>query len=149
MLDAAADTPHHPAVHRLIDWARERAVERQSRHIDPPENLADAGRIRQLLHNLLRNAEEAQPEGRARVEVSLHAASEGSRSLLELEVRDHGPGVPESLLERLFEPYTTTKVKVTGLCLAIVKKIVEEHAGHIRADNMSDGGARFRVRFPL
>ena len=116
---------------------------------EEPPVRADAGRIRQLLHNLLRNAEEAQPEGRARVEVSLHGATEGSRSLLELEVRDHGPGIPEALLERLFEPYTTTKTKGTGLGLAIVKKIVEEHAGHIRADTMSDGGARFRVRFPL
>lgn len=116
---------------------------------DEPPVRADAGRIRQLLHNLLRNAEEAQPDGRARVDVSLHSATDGSRSLLELEVRDHGPGIPEALLQRLFEPYTTTKTKGTGLGLAIVKKIVEEHGGHIRADNMSDGGARFRVRFGL
>jgi nitrogen fixation/metabolism regulation signal transduction histidine kinase len=116
---------------------------------DEPTVRADAGRIRQLLHNLLRNAEEAQPEGRAQVEVSLHRVHEGSRSYLELAVRDHGPGIPESLRERLFEPYTTTKTKGTGLGLAIVKKIVEEHGGSIRADNLSEGGARFRVRFPL
>lgn len=116
---------------------------------DEPPVRADAGRVRQLLHNLLRNAEEAQPEGRAQVEVSLHGAHEGSRNYLELEVRDHGPGIPETLRERLFEPYTTTKTKGTGLGLAIVKKIVEEHGGSIRADNLSEGGARFRVRFAL
>jgi nitrogen fixation/metabolism regulation signal transduction histidine kinase len=116
---------------------------------DEPPVRADAGRVRQLLHNLLRNAEEAQPEGRAQVEVSLHGAHEGSRNYLELEVRDHGPGIPETLRERLFEPYTTTKTKGTGLGLAIVKKIVEEHGGSIRADNLSEGGARFRVRFVL
>ena len=116
---------------------------------DEPPVRADIGRVRQLLHNLLRNAEEAQPEGRAQVDVSLHGAAEGSRNFLELDVRDHGPGIPDSLRDRLFEPYTTTKTKGTGLGLAIVKKIVEEHGGHIRVDNMSDGGARFRVRFPL
>ncbi len=116
---------------------------------DEPPVRADVGRVRQLLHNLLRNAEEAQPEGRAQVDVALHSAAEGSRNYLELDVRDHGPGIPDSLRDRLFEPYTTTKTKGTGLGLAIVKKIVEEHGGHIRVDNMSDGGARFRVRFPL
>lgn len=122
-------------------------------HLRIPEDelpvRVDAGRIRQLLHNLLRNAEEAQPEGRAQVDLALHGAADGSRNFLELDVRDHGPGIPESLRERLFEPYTTTKPKGTGLGLAIVKKIVEEHGGHIRVDNMSDGGARFRVRFPV
>jgi nitrogen fixation/metabolism regulation signal transduction histidine kinase len=52
-------------------------------------------------------------------------------------------------MERLFEPYTTTKAKGTGLGLAIVKKIVDEHGGQIRVDNATDGGARFRVRLPL
>ena len=110
---------------------------------------ADIGRVRQLLHNLLRNAEEAQPDRRAQVDLALHSTQDGSRNFLELDVRDHGPGIPETLRDRLFEPYTTTKPKGTGLGLAIVKKIVEEHGGHIRVDNMSDGGARFRVRFPL
>jgi nitrogen fixation/metabolism regulation signal transduction histidine kinase len=116
---------------------------------DEPPVRADIGRVRQLLHNLLRNAEEAQPDRRAQVDLALHSAQDGSRNFLELDVRDHGPGIPESLRDRLFEPYTTTKPKGTGLGLAIVKKIVEEHGGHIRVDNMSDGGARFRVRFPL
>lgn len=110
---------------------------------------ADAGRVRQLLHNLLRNAEEAETGGRARAEISLYGAAEGSRNFLEMEFRDHGPGIPDGLIERLFEPYTTTKAKGTGLGLAIVKKIVDEHGGHIRVDNLSDGGARFRIRFPL
>ncbi len=110
---------------------------------------ADAGRVRQLLHNLIRNAEEALPEGRAQVEIALYGGAEGSRNYVELEVRDHGPGIPENLKDRLFEPYTTTKAKGTGLGLAIVKKIVEEHGGHIRADNLQGGGARFRVRFPM
>ena len=110
---------------------------------------ADPGRLRQLLLNLIANAEEAEPKGRARVEISLHSGSEGSRHFVELEVRDHGPGIPAALMERLFEPYTTTKAKGTGLGLAIVKKIVDEHGGQIRVDNAPDGGARFRVRLPL
>ncbi len=116
---------------------------------DEPLVRADAGRVRQLLHNLIRNAEEALPEGRAQVEIALYSGADGSRSFVELDVRDHGPGIPENLKDRLFEPYTTTKAKGTGLGLAIVKKIVEEHGGHIRADNLQGGGARFRVRFPM
>ncbi len=96
---------------------------------------ADAGRIRQVLHNLIRNAQQAlieQPvaEGvKPRVLVSTRLAQEGSVSVAELAVFDNGPGFPESMIDRMFEPYATTRPKGTGLGLAIVKKIVEEHSG--------------------
>ena len=62
---------------------------------------------------------------------------------------DCGPGIPEDLLGRLFEPYVTTKPKGTGLGLAIVKKIVEEHGGMLWAENRSDGGACIVIRLPV
>ncbi|MBT8112796.1 MAG: hypothetical protein KJO47_03865, partial [Gammaproteobacteria bacterium] len=66
-----------------------------------------------------------------------------------LVVVDDGPGFPNDLLERLFEPYVTTKTTGNGLGLAIVKKIVEEHGGTIRAENAPNKGARIKIRIPL
>lgn len=102
---------------------------------------ADAGRIRQVLHNLIRNAqqaltEQAPREGvKPRVLVTTRWIQEGGVSVAELVVFDNGPGFPDSMLDRLFEPYATTRPKGTGLGLAIVKKIVEEHSGLVIASN--------------
>lgn len=111
---------------------------------------ADAGRLRQLLHNLLKNALEAIGEtAKPRVEVATERFDEGGRAFVELSVADNGPGLPEGFDERWYEPYTSSKERGTGLGLAVVKKIVEEHGGSIRAENRDGGGACFRLRFPL
>ncbi len=68
--------------------------------------------------------------------------------MVELTVADNGPGLPEGFDERWFEPYTTSKVKGTGLGLAVAKKIAEEHGGTIRAENRAGGGAMFTLRLP-
>ncbi|NNF67966.1 MAG: HAMP domain-containing protein, partial [Gammaproteobacteria bacterium] len=104
---------------------------------------ADAGRMRQMLHNLQRNALEALPAGGQAV-VSTNRINEGTVGLVEIVVEDDGPGFTIST-EKIFEPYVTNKTKGTGLGLAIVKKLVEEHGGRISADNGSLGGARVRV----
>ena len=65
-----------------------------------------------------------------------------------IEVEDSGPGVPKEAMERIFQPYFTTKSDGTGLGLAIVKKIVVEHNGTIDVDSSSLGGARFTLRLP-
>jgi nitrogen fixation/metabolism regulation signal transduction histidine kinase len=62
-----------------------------------------------------------------------------------LSVRDNGPGFPEQMMTRVFEPYVTSKFKGTGLGLAIVKKIVEEHNGTVRISNPETGGALVEV----
>jgi len=113
----------------------------------PPVEL-DSGRIRQLLHNLIKNAREAG--GDAPLELTLRSRCLSPEcDQIELLIEDSGPGIPEALLPRLFEPYVTSKSKGTGLGLAIVKKIVEEHGGIIRADNRAAGGARIEIRLPL
>jgi nitrogen fixation/metabolism regulation signal transduction histidine kinase len=114
-----------------------------------PKLRADAGRLRQLLHNLIKNAQEASEGKPVNIQITAQMLTEGSNRWYELSVADNGPGLPSALRERLFEPYTTSKTKGTGLGLAIVKKIVEEHGGSVRADAKKDGGAVFRVRFPL
>jgi len=111
---------------------------------------ADPVRVRQLLHNLIRNALEAQ-EGQedAAVVVVTQALAVGGRELAQVCVTDNGPGFSPEALPRIFEPYVTTKKKGTGLGLAIVKRLVEEHGGSIRAENLPAGGARITLHLPL
>jgi len=114
-----------------------------------PSLRADAVRLRQLLHNLIKNSLEAVTgEHKPHIEVITREIDEGGRHWVELAVADNGPGLPEGFDARWFEPYTTSKVKGTGLGLAVAKKIVEEHGGTIRAENRVEGGAVFTLRLP-
>ncbi len=116
----------------------------------PPRIKGDSNRLRQLLHNLIKNALEAMHEQQdAKIEITTHCFEISGVPFVSLEVTDDGPGFPPEILERLFEPYVTTKTKGTGLGLAIVKKIVEEHGGTIRADNTPEHGARIKIRLPI
>lgn len=106
---------------------------------------ADAARLRQVLHNLIKNAIEAQ-EGAARpawVEIAIAALPGGG---MELRVGDRGPGFSPALLTRAFEPYVTTKRGGTGLGLALVHKLVEEQGGRVWLGNRPGGGAQVVVR---
>jgi len=115
-----------------------------------PEGLeADAGQIRQLLHNLVRNAKEAADGQDAHVRIETRLRNEGDRHWVELDVRDAGPGFPEDVLAQPFEPYVTHKTGGSGLGLAICRKIVLDHDGAIEISNPADGGALARVRLPL
>lgn len=114
-----------------------------------PSVEADPGRIRQLLHNLLRNAiESLSGLDNAQITVSLTEVNKDQKHYVELCVEDNGPGIPEDMMEKLFEPYATSKPKGTGLGLAVVKRIVEEHAGLLYVENKEKGGARIIVRIP-
>jgi nitrogen fixation/metabolism regulation signal transduction histidine kinase len=108
----------------------------------------DAGRLRQLLHNLFKNTLEAVRDRQdgALVVRSRWVFDAGER-FIELSFEDNGSGFPDEVLERLFEPYVTTKTRGTGLGLAIVKKIVEEHNGQIRAQNTRHHHACVELRF--
>jgi len=117
---------------------------------DLPRVEADSGRLRQLLHNLIKNAiEVSHHEGVCRIKVSTQYISDAGLEMIELRVEDNGPGIPDEILSHLFEPYVTTKTKGTGLGLAIVKKIVEEHGGVVWAENLPDNGAAITVRLPI
>ena len=110
----------------------------------------DAGRLRQLLHNLVKNALEAVRDAAvARIMVSTCAVNTVETSQVELCIEDNGPGFGAEVLENIFEPYVSTKPKGSGLGLAIVKKIVEEHNGTISAESGASGGALIRIRFML
>jgi len=111
---------------------------------------ADRGRVRQILNNLVTNALEALDGVPApRLEIATRVEEGGDTSYAVMTVCDNGPGFQRELLNRVFDPYVTSKPKGTGLGLAIVKKIVEEHGGRIDADNRPEGGARVRVVLPM
>jgi nitrogen fixation/metabolism regulation signal transduction histidine kinase len=112
--------------------------------------VADRGRLRQLLHNLLTNAVEAL-DGRSdgSIDISTVLARRDGDEVADLVVEDNGPGFQRELIGQVFDPYVTTKARGTGLGLAIVRRIVEEHGGHVEAENRPDGGARVRVELPV
>ena len=116
-----------------------------------PEHLAkgDPQRLAQVLINLLSNARDASPAGGA-----IRVRSEAEEQSVVLIVEDEGTGIPQAIMDRLFEPFFTTKDpgKGTGLGLALVYSIVEEHYGQITIDSPADPeqqrGTRFRVTLP-
>ena len=115
-----------------------------------PDIDADDGRIRQLLHNLIKNALEAMQDRRDPwLEISTQCMEKEACKFVELRINDNGSGIPDELMGELFEPYVTTKPKGSGLGLAIVKKIIEEHGGMIWAENNDLGGASIVIRLPV
>ncbi|MEO4046142.1 ATP-binding protein [Pseudomonas sp. CAU 1711] len=126
-------------------------IEVQFFNLCEPEHLAkgDPQRLAQVLINLLSNARDASPEGGA-----IRVRSEAAEHSVELIVEDEGTGIPQAMMDRLFEPFFTTKDpgKGTGLGLALVYSIVEEHYGQITIDSPADPerqrGTRFRVTLP-
>jgi nitrogen fixation/metabolism regulation signal transduction histidine kinase len=106
---------------------------------EPPQILGDASQLRQVIHNLVQNALDAvsdKPEGQVLVRTQRAFNDVGELRALRLQVIDNGPGFAEKVLKRAFEPYVTTKTKGTGLGLAVVKKIADEHGARIRLTNL-------------
>jgi len=109
---------------------------------------ADAVNIRQVLHNLFKNALEAM-EGKGEITVQLRNISQYNAEFVRLAIYDTGCGVDVKQAKQIFEPYVTNKQKGTGLGLAIVKKVIEEHGGTIRLDSRYTEGAGFIMQFPV
>jgi signal transduction histidine kinase/HAMP domain-containing protein len=108
-----------------------------------PQVALDAGQLRQALLNLLRNAREAMPGG-GEVHVSVKPAVPGVR----LTVRDHGSGISDSVRERIFDMFYTTKERGTGLGLPLTQQIVTAHGGTIECVRPEGGGTAFELWFP-
>jgi PAS domain S-box-containing protein len=109
-------------------------------HLTPglPRIMGDAGQLRQVIHNLFKNASEATEKQPLRLlEVFTDAAhnTTGQINGVRLVVRDNGPGFAPAMMARVFEPYVSSKVKGTGLGLVIVKKIIQDHGGRVEVGN--------------
>lgn len=111
-----------------------------------PKFNADRGRLRQVLHNLIKNGLEAKPINN-QITISTDYQTNNGYKCIEIRIQDQGPGISEELIDKIFEPYITTKQKGTGLGLAIVKKIIEEHNGTVWIENTSEG-ACVVIRLP-
>ena len=121
-----------------------------------PRVLGDASQLRQVLHNLIKNAQEAMASGAGRrIDMStavIRAGTAGVTAGVRLRVCDEGPGFAPGVLARAFEPYVTAKPRGTGLGLAIVRKIVDEHGARIALENRLDAdgvicGAQVEITF--
>jgi nitrogen fixation/metabolism regulation signal transduction histidine kinase len=131
--------------------------------LDPhcPAILGDAQQLRQIIHNLVQNAQDATEAARARLSpettpapypaVTVRTQWSSTSERVRLLIEDRGTGFPEQILQRAFEPYVTTKVKGTGLGLAVVKKIADEHRAKITLSNIESEstviGARISISF--
>ena len=126
--------------------------------LDPrcPRIAGDAQQLRQVVHNLLQNAQDATEQARAEgrsdeffVRISTRVSETSGR--VRLTISDSGTGFPAHILQRAFEPYVTTKARGTGLGLAVVKKIADEHGARIDLSNRMDGdvlrGAQVSLSF--
>ena len=123
-----------------------------------PALLGDATQLRQVIHNLVQNGLDAvadRPDGRVSVQTSTALGEDGRLRAVRLTVLDNGPGFADNVLKRAFEPYVTTKPRGTGLGLAVVKKIADEHRARLRVANVHEGddpdlpvaGARVSLSF--
>jgi nitrogen fixation/metabolism regulation signal transduction histidine kinase len=111
-----------------------------------PAIVGDITQLRQVIHNLVQNALDAvadQADGRVRVVTEVARTEQGEPRVVRLHVIDNGPGFSDKVLKRAFEPYVTTKSKGTGLGLAVVKKIADEHGARVRIANLgaADGAS--------
>jgi signal transduction histidine kinase len=116
------------------------------------ENLpainGDPVQIQQVLINLVGNAFDAMRETPVERRKVIIATGRNGNGTVELSVRDFGAGIGEKVLDRLFQQFFTTKEDGLGMGLAIVRSIVEAHAGTITAENAAGGGAEFRLTLP-
>jgi len=107
-----------------------------------PRIMGDLTQLRQVVHNLVQNAMDAAsiwPDALVQVRTESARHEDGRVRVVRLKVEDNGPGFPENVLQRAFEPYVTTKSKGTGLGLAVVKKIADEHRARVRITNLGSG----------
>ena len=153
-----ADEPLAPVLTEVLTLLSSQAAAQGVRLVEDGR-LADA-RVRldrrQLIHalmNILLNSLQAMPKGgtlRVRAEVvAISADGEDAGAIARISIADSGPGIAPENMDRLFEPYFTTKENGTGLGLALTRRIILEHDGSIRAETVPDGGARFIIDLPI
>ena len=112
-----------------------------------PKIKADINMMRQVLINLIQNAQDAMVNHTKKPSIKINTNK--YKNYLILSIEDNGPGFSLDILKKAFEPYVTTKSHGTGLGLAIVKKIIEEHEGTIVVENIKSGGANINIQLPI
>ena len=139
MLEEIALLYHQDNTEVTIDLKLDRSI---------PEIEVDNVRLRQLVHNLVKNSLETLC-GKGWIRLQTACVAKSGRHWIEFTVEDSGNGIADEVAQNLFEPYVTTKSSGSGLGLAIVQKIVDEHGGSVRVGRSARGGAKFSVLLPL
>ncbi|GIW41904.1 MAG: hypothetical protein KatS3mg076_2481 [Candidatus Binatia bacterium] len=118
--------------------------------LDPelPPVEADPDQLKQVFLNLVLNSVQAMERTGGELFVSTAQVTHQGRPMLQVQIRDSGPGIPAKILEHIFDPFFTTKEKGTGLGLAIAHQVVTEHGGVILVESEPGKGALFAVRLP-
>ena len=109
-----------------------------------PEITADSDMLYQAFLNILINAMQAMPEGG-----KIHVAIQSTDNTVKIFFEDDGEGIPQNLMEKIWDPFFTTKAKGTGLGLGIVKNIIESHSGRVQISARTGAGARVKVELPV
>ena len=111
-----------------------------------PKTMADPTQLQQVFINLLLNAADAMPNGGTITAQTFH---EEASPFLRITIRDTGSGIDKTTIDKIFQPFFTTKSKGTGLGLSITKRLVEQHGGSIRVANNPSGGTSFTIDLPI
>ena len=156
-IDAKGGTAMRDAITLSMDYVlakgkKAKKVLLEVEAVAPVAARIDADQLRQVMLNLVRNAQEAFGDKPGRIVLALHRERVRLRNCVAdvavLSVTDNGPGIPAELHPRLFDPFFTTKAAGTGLGLSIVARLVEQHGGEIVFQSVPNAGTRFDVRLP-
>jgi len=159
VLEMARPRPAHPEPIALPSWLpvlleqlsadpRLAALRIELQPLDDgPVVYADPAHLRQIFANLLQNVAQHAGKGSAELPVEIRWRAPGN-GLVEIDLRDHGPGIPEDSLERIFEPFFTSDARGTGLGLSMVRELLRLNHGTIEARNHREGGAEFHLELP-
>jgi signal transduction histidine kinase len=131
--------------HRLESYGARVRLDRQRRL---PEIVADPEQLKEVMVNLLVNACEAMGAGGRIIISEQEGVIEPLGRVVVIQVKDSGPGVPDAIQDKLFEPFFSTREEGTGLGLSIAVRIVEEHGGWLNLRSQEGKGATFTITLP-
>ena len=114
---------------------------------DAQKALADSRTLEQVIVNLITNAIEAMPEG-GTISIAVAMSHSVQGTMVELKIADTGPGIPPDVINRIYDPFFTTKKEGTGLGLAISRRIVNAHRGSLNVESFPDAGTVFTISLP-
>lgn len=119
-----------------------------AKDFDPslPPTVADPMQLQQVFLNLLLNATAAMPDGGT---LSVKTSYDAGEDAIRIEISDTGKGIDKAIMDKIFQPFFTTRSKGTGLGLAMSKQLIEQHGGAITAENRPEGGSTFRITLPV
>lgn len=145
--------PVQEELETIVNLVSNDARERQIKLVQEPPSFpviirADGEKLRQAFLNIIINALQATPPGGS-VTISTTVLQTDTATACQIRFRDTGPGIGKETLERIFEPFYTTKLDGTGLGLAITKKIIESHSGTLTVESNFGNGTTVTVRLPM